>query len=1062
MVSKLFSFFAKHSKPAEYQQVVKEKDFFQSIVAHYPFAVLVQDADGICQAFNEKLVQLFELDGAAVKGSAVSELLPEELKTPLAALDEDTYRTQNPQPAHQIAFHNKKNELIMLSVSKVPMMTGTSVTAILTVFEDITARHKQEEQLLHTRTLLQAILDHIPLGVYTRTASYDMTYYNKQSQAILGQMDPRFVNAPHGKQSDTLVESYNTREHDILKDGVLKDYPEELYVDEQGKEHILHMIKVPLLNAGPEPLVLTIVDDITQKITQEKEVKRANAFLSAIIDNMPVGLYARTAEGKLLLHNKQSDEIFHDTVEDLDEKGLGAHETQEQREEYMNREGELLRTGKTLDIAEEEYVTQDNQKLILHIVKVPVSNPEGQPGFVITMVEDITKRKQQEKSLEEVRLFQQAILDNAPVGIYAVSADKVMAFANRKATEMFPEESAINEEGSAYAIREQKVFEQGKILDVPEEEYISRVGDKMLLHLIKVPVFDKDNKPWMMLTIAEDITVRKQQEKAIIKAQEFLQKVVDNLPVALSVRKASGKYVLWNKRSEELFGVLAQDVIGKENYRADITREQAEFMLEADRKVFESHRELNIAQELISTPKEGVKIMHTVKTPLYTPVGEAEYLLNVSEDITAKTKMEKQIREAGEKNSLLVENAREGIAILEDRKIIYANRAVWQLLGLTGGQELMGKRLSDFMMSDYQLFAKEKYEAVVNELNGAAEPILLRFNKPKGETADIEVSALSSKYLGRRIVIVFLRDVTAVNKAMRELRGEREKFKSAFEYCSLPCLLLNHKGYIQAMNKTARDLFHFTDQDKNFYRNVYMRPAMTLQVRRQLCQGKPAQMDYVFDFDRAAAKFPGRIHGQGKVDMQIYFEPFNIRNNQDGQVEADCVVTLIPRTPFERTTSDSDMSGRMAAPEQEAAAAVKSSSKKASAAAPEVEEEDDQALSKTSKDFMNMLASVKLPAVVLNVNGLVRFANQGFLSATGYNAGETEKQDFFEKFIRNRGEGRKAFEQAQQSASGNAFQVRLDLTDLGGSYVPYKWDVFLMKSVNGEVEGYGLIGVKQN
>ena len=43
--------------------------------------------------------------------------------------------------------------------------------------------------------------------------------------------------------------------------------------------------------------------------------------------------------------------------------------------------------------------------------------------------------------------------------------------------------------------------------------------------------------------------------------------------------------------------------------------------------------------------------------------------------------MEKQIREASEKNSLLVESAREGILILEDKKIIYpdAHRVVSSL-----------------------------------------------------------------------------------------------------------------------------------------------------------------------------------------------------------------------------------------------------------------------------------------------------------------------------------------------------------------------------------------------
>ncbi len=1062
MTKKLFSFFPKKSDGTDVEQLLKEKQFFKSIVAHYPFAMLVQDTTGICRACNEKLEELFEVPSGEAVGRSITGMLPEELQKPLAALDKAVCEKKESRLAQQISFSNRTGKRITLSVSKVPMCTGQSVSAILTVFEDITARHAREEQSSHIRTLLQAILDHIPLGVYTRTASNNMTYFNKQSQVILGQMDPAYVNVPHAKQSQTLVDGYLSREQKVLQDGELKDYPEEIYVDAQGKEHILHLIKVPLLHAGPEPLVLTIVDDITQKQKQERELKTANAFLSAIIDNVPMGLYARTAEGKLLLSNKQSDEIFHDTEGDLDEKGLAKHESAQQKAEYLNREGELLRSGKILDIPEERYRTKDGQELILHMVKVPVPTFEGKPGFIITMVEDITRRKQQEKSLEEMHRFQQAILDNAPLGIYATSKDRVMAFANKKAYEMFPGESAVNEEGSPYDLREQQIFARGKILDIPEEEYVSQTGKKILIHLIKVPVFDKNNKPWMMLSIAEDITVRKQQEKEIIKAQEFLQKVVDNLPVALSVRKATGRYVLWNKRSEELFGVLAQDVIGKENYRADITREQAEFMLEADRKVFESRRELNIAQELISTPKEGVKIMHTVKTPLYTPAGEAEYLLNVSEDITAKTKMEKQIREAGEKNSLLVENAREGIAILENRKIIYANHAVCHLLGVTSQQELMGKRLSDFMVQDYQLFAKEKYEAVINELDGSAEPISLRFTKPSGGTADIELSALASKYLGRRIVIVFLRDMTAVNKTLREMRHEREKFKNAFEYTAMPSVILNHKGYIQVMNRAARELFHFTENDKHFYRNVYIRPLFNLKVRRELAQGHPVCMEYVFDFERAKEKFPGRVHGEGCLQLHLHFEPFNVRNTQAGQVEADYIISLSADAPCKKpsarpkTAETTAAKPTVQAVAKPATAVPVSSAKKTASAAPE----EELIFGKTSQGFMNMLASVGLPAVILDVQGCVRYANPVFLSTTGYSFVQVKQQEFFGTFIRNAAASRQIFEQTKQNVSGNAFQVRLELKEADGHYTALKWDVFLMKDIQGKVEGYGLIGVR--
>lgn len=993
----------------QYRQLMKEKTFFQSVVAHYPFPVTVQDKKDICLIWNEKAAKMFGVEAAQAIGRKMKDLVPQQLASALEMLDKEVKQKKQNRMGKQMSFKNARGNEITLSVTKVPTFDDQGeISTVLTVFEDITSRRHQEEDLLQTRNLLQAILDHVPLGIYTRTVDGVMTFFNKQSQTVFAEAEPKYANTPHPNQDPNIVRRYNEREREILEEGTARDYPDEIYTTHDGSEKIIHMIKVPLKHAGPEPLVLTIVEDVTKRREQEKEIVTANSFLSAIVENAPIGLYARTKTGKMLLRNKMCESIFGSEEHKFDEQGSLPHETKEQVASYLNREAEVLESGQPLNIAEEPYKTEAGNMRLLHMVKVPVSDAEGNPEFVITMVEDVTEKKEQERKLIEAKNFQQAILDNAPLAIYARGVNQVMSFVNKKAQEVFPEENIYKEENNFYGRREQEMFHNGKIMDIPEEEYTTKTGKKIVLHLIKVPVYDKEGKPFMMLsiaeditakreqarkltetqniqqavldnapmaiyaygadhrlcfcnreaerlfpdaevvdaadeaynlreeeifknrkivdipeeeyvrpdgqkrlfhltkapvfdsegkpfmvlTIAEDITQKKQQEIEIREAKNFLQNVVDNLPIALSVKRYDGEYIVWNKKSENLFGVAAQDVIGKNNYRTDITKEQAEFLRESDNKVFESHKELNIPQELISTPTEGVKIMHTVKTPLYKADGTPDYLLNVSEDITAKTKMEKQIREAGEKNSLLVENSKEGIIILEDEKIIYANHAACKVLGYETAEEIVRKSLFEFIPADYQIFAKEKYESVANELEGSQNPVQMPLTKKSGARAEVEFAAMASKYLGRRIVIVFLRDVTVMNKTLREVRGEREKFKNVFEKGLLPAFILNHKGYINTMNKAARDMFHLTDADRNFYRNVYIRPALTLDVRRKLRRGESARMDYEFDFAKAEAKFPGRIHGEGKIPLHVALEPFNRRDAKDGTVEADYLVTL--------------------------------------------------------------------------------------------------------------------------------------------------------------------------
>ena len=877
-----------------FKQLNAEKSFLRSVIDGYPVPVTVQNLTAGCVLWNLQAEKLFGFKASQTLGNPVYNFLPKEIVPSLQRLDEEILKQKQTREKVSLSYKNAKGEERILSVSKLFLLSEKNkIQAIITIYEDVTSRQHYEQDLLQNRNLLRAVLDNVPLGLYTRDCDNEMTFFNRKSMEVLGETDVKCVNKPHPHQNSQDVDFHRMREEQVLREGKIKEFPQEEYIDHEGNKKILHLIKIPLMDAGPKPLVLSIVEDITERMGQQQEVSRANSFLTAILQNAPIGLYVRAANGRMLLRNKQCERIFGEVSDSsFDSRGSLPHETPEQVQEYIARERVLLDSGETLDIPEEEYVTGSGKKKRLHMIKVPVKGEKEEEQFVVTLVEDITDKKEQESTLIETKNFLQTLLDQVPVAIYARGLNDKISFINRRAHELFPDEQEYQAKDDFYGQREKAIFKDGKIVEIPEEWYTTFRGKKILLHLIKAPVFDKEGKPFMVLTVAEDITEKKAQEKAVIDAKNFLQTVINNLPVSLSVKDYDGKYILWNKKSEDLFGVMAESVIGRTSYRADINKDQAEFLRESDLRVFESKKEVDIPQELISTASEGVKIMHTVKTPVFNVDGTPNCLLVVSEDITAKTKMEKQIREASDKNTLLVENAREGIVILEDGKIIYANRALCKILDYEEVKELVGKNILDMAVEDHRPFLKDKYDAVLAGADDASSAIDVHFLNRSGLEVETEFAAISSKYLGRRIVLCFVRDVTKANRMLREVKTERSYFRSAFEKSLTPAFLLSYKGYISAMNESCRKLFGFTEADRNFYRNVYMKPALSWAVRSQLKSGHSAHMEYVFDFDRAAKMFPGRIVGTGKMPFSVSFVPINKRDAKDGTVEADYVVFL--------------------------------------------------------------------------------------------------------------------------------------------------------------------------
>lgn len=1010
------SFFSKgNAEPAK--NLSAQNQFLQAVLSGFPAAVCVQNSADICIALNTKAEKLFDLSAPQTEGQPLYKILPQDLCKPLQNLDAQLRKEKKEEGTVSLCFVHQKGEEIHLNVTKkIIAVPEHSEPYILTSFQDVTRQHKAEQQSQQNRVLLRAILDNVPLGLYTRDEQGNVDFYNQQTLHIFNEKDASQANTERAGQPSKAV----LRDQKILAEGKKCEMAAEEYVDHTGNAKTLHVIKVPLFNTGTKPLVLSIVEDVTERHKRDNEIKHNHNLLKAILQNAPIGLYARTTKGNLILSNKHCDEIFGkkemaasqnpranstelpaviqdylsreqkllDTgeildipeeeyitadgnkkilhmikvpvaeeeqfvltlVEDITERrkqeqeikrindlftaiinnvpialyarasngnmllrnqncatifGQGAfqpmfdtqgrlpQETPEQIEGYVARERQIIADGKIVDIPEEVYFSEDGKRKILHMIKVPV---KANPDFVLTVAEDITHKKAQERKLESTTNFLQSVLDNVPVAIYARGLNDQLVYVNRRADQMFPgetHETTTNED--FYTTREMNIFKEGKPMDIPEEWYTNLNGEKLLLHLIKTPVFDNEGNPIMVLTVAEDITKRKAQEQSIIESKNFLQAVINNLPVSLSVKNYDGQYILWNKKSEDLFGAASAEVIGKMSYRADISKEQTDFVHESERRVFENKKEQDIPQELISTASEGVKIMHTVKTPVFNEDGTPNCLIVVSEDITAKTRMEKQIREASDKNSLLVENARECVIIVDDKRIIFANRAFCHMLGYENRQEIKNRLLEDFVTDDYKLFLREKLEAVTTGTENAGDSISLHCIKKNGKEAEVEFAAVSSRYLGRRILLCFMRDMTQANRVQRELKNERESFRAAFENTTDPAFILSNNGYISTMNEACRKLFGFTAKDKNFYRNVYIKPAISLEVRKQLRRGEPTHMTYLFDYDRAQRLFPGRVSGSGVLELEVQFTPINKRDLEDGSVFADYVVCLRPK-----------------------------------------------------------------------------------------------------------------------------------------------------------------------
>ncbi|MDJ0727897.1 MAG: EAL domain-containing protein [Prochloraceae cyanobacterium] len=144
-----------------------------------------------------------------------------------------------------------------------------------------------------------------------------------------------------------------------------------------------------------------------------------------------------------------------------------------------------------------------------------------------------------------------------------------------------------------------------------------------------------------------DISDRKQVEAQRERDKNFLQTLIDYLPVALFVKSGKtenfGELLLVNSACEELFGLQASQLIGK-TAKDLFPQERADFYDRKDRIAFVRRVAEDIPAEEIDSCSRGRRILHTIKVPLYDENQESEYLLCISSDITDRKRAEDKLR----------------------------------------------------------------------------------------------------------------------------------------------------------------------------------------------------------------------------------------------------------------------------------------------------------------------------------------------------------------------------------------------------------------------------------
>jgi PAS domain S-box-containing protein len=282
----------------------------------------------------------------------------------------------------------------------------------------------------------------------------------------------------------------------------------------------------------------------------------------------------------------------------------------------------------------------------------------------------------------------------------------------------------------------------------------------------------------------------KERTKELQNAQEFLQKLLDYLPVALFVKDASsekfGQIILWNHRSEEIFGFSAEQVLGKTVHELH-PKEQADFFELKDQETFTLRKILEIKEEPVDSQTHGKIFLHTIKVPLFDCDGNPQYLLGISEDITVRKQAEddlqmlnqnleirveertQAVRESEARYRNLLDQASDAILIADmEGNLVEVNQKAIQLFGYSKA-EMVKLKITDLHTVEEFDTAKAAFQQIVDHRSGQLLNTVIICKD--GHTIPVDITGSMIEYSGQQYIQGIFRDVSERKKAELEIQN---------------------------------------------------------------------------------------------------------------------------------------------------------------------------------------------------------------------------------------------------------------------------------------------------
>lgn len=402
---------------------------------------------------------------------------------------------------------------------------------------------------------------------------------------------------------------------------------------------------------------------------------------------------------------------------------------------------------------------------------------KGALQYVEGTIVDVTVNKRNELSLMSENDYLRNAVNTAKEALLVLDSDLKIIFANLAFSRLFLTGSSAIEGHSMYDIEDGQwnipvlqdrmsvLLKDGiEFNDLETEIHVSKKGQRVLLINSRI-VSTAHNRTSMVLLAVEDVTDSKRSARELKASEAKYSALVEKGNDGIIIVQADILRFI-NSKFLELTGYQEEEIINSillDHVPVDFRR----MLAKRCAKALRDERSIKRNYDVDFFRKDGATFPAEVSFSFISYENDPAVMITIR-DIAERKKAEMQLKNSEKKYSTLVEKSNDGIVILQDDQLVFANNKFIEITGYTL-TEAIGKNFTSFLSTQYRRMFIGNSKKKLGKRSESLLKYEIELLSKVGKKIPAEINSSVIEHEGKPAYMAIIRDITEQKTREKEL-----------------------------------------------------------------------------------------------------------------------------------------------------------------------------------------------------------------------------------------------------------------------------------------------------